>query len=461
MAGSRKNRPLRPFTWLLLLGAVAFAAGCSTANDTGGGGTSANHVLPSGGSVPGWTVPAGGSQHAISATQEYASGGTLVSCTDCHGSDLQGGISRTSCFGNPAGCHHGTITGAITGEWVDVAPAVQQHGVWAKRAIGDGSFFSCQICHGRDFSGGGALISCFDCHAQPHPSAPWRGAGYTHTNTDPSNAPVCAQCHQANPGTPGCFNSTLCHGAASGHPAGWTAAPGAPQPHGNDAKAAAGLATGFAYCQGCHGTGTTPPANFGGNPPAVSCYTCHVPTSNSPHASQWLLGDTYVHTSTDQSNVQVCAQCHVNGASSPIPPPSPPAPAGTPPGCFNSTLCHGASVHPAGWAQSSQHGPAAKAAPSASGGFSFCQICHGTGTNFAGGATGISCYTCHGADAPHPGPGNWAGGGTPTHQTTDTGNATVCAFCHANGANSPILPPSPPAPAGTPPGCFNSTLCHG
>jgi predicted CxxxxCH...CXXCH cytochrome family protein len=37
----------------------------------------------------------------------------------------------------------------------------------------------------------------------------------------------------------------------------------------------------------------------------------------------------------------------------------------------------------------------------------------------------------------------------------------VCAFCHLNGANSPIAAPSPPAPAGTAPGCFNSTLCHG
>ncbi|NNG47849.1 MAG: CxxxxCH/CxxCH domain-containing protein, partial [Deltaproteobacteria bacterium] len=47
------------------------------------------------------------------------------------------------------------------------------------------------------------------------------------------------------------------------------------------------------------------------------------------------------------------------------------------------------------------------------------------------------------------------------HTTVAEGNASVCAFCHTGGANSPVSPPSPPAPAGTPPGCFNSTLCHG
>jgi len=46
------------------------------------------------------------------------------------------------------------------------------------------------------------------------------------------------------------------------------------------------------------------------------------------------------------------------------------------------------------------------------------------------------------------------------HRDTNSGNTPVCAYCHANGANSPRPAPSPPAPAGTDPGCFNSTLCH-
>ena len=125
--GSRKNRPLRPFTWLLLLGAVAFAAGCSTAKSPGGYGANMNHVLPSGGSVAGWLVLPSGGTHASTATLDYIAGGGNSGCTQCHGSDLSGGISRVSCFGNPAGCHHNPVANWAT-------PAV--HGATAKKAPG-------------------------------------------------------------------------------------------------------------------------------------------------------------------------------------------------------------------------------------------------------------------------------------------------------------------------------------
>ena len=307
--------------------------------------------------------------------------------------------------------------------------------------------------------------------------APWRGSPYTHTDTDTANAPVCYQCHAytgtANPNNPhvpptpapagtapGCFNGTMCHNQA-GHPAGWVATSPAAQPHGVSAKATPGAAAGFAYCQTCHGTGT----NFSGGTSGISCYTCHVPTANSPHASQWRTGDTYVHTTTDAGNAAVCAYCHLNGANSPIAAPSPPAPAGTAAGCFNSTLCHGQAGHPAGWVATSPaaqpHGVSAKATPGAAAGFASCQTCHGTGTNFSGGTSGISCYTCHVPTANSPHASQWRTGDTYVHTTTDAGNAAVCAYCHLNGANSPIAAPSPPAPAGTAAGCFNSTLCHG
>jgi hypothetical protein len=102
---------------------------------------------------------------------------------------------------------------------------------------------------------------------------------------------------------------------------------------------------------------------------------------------------------------------------------------------------------PAWWAvppDPQPHGNSAKAAPGASSGFAYCQACHGEGTDFAGGLANISCYPCHGADAPHP--GEWLTGAY-IHSSTAPGNASVCAYCHRN------------ANPGTP-GCFNNTLCH-
>jgi len=47
-----------------------------------------------------------------------------------------------------------------------------------------------------------------------------------------------------------------------------------------------------------------------------------------------------------------------------------------------------------------------------------------------------------------------------THVETDIGNAPECAKCHLGGNNSTLKPLTTP-PAGTAPGCFNNTLCHG
>ncbi len=364
--------------------------------------------------------------------------GCMILFSGCSSSNKE----EASIFNPDTGRH-------ITG-WA--SPAV--HGVSAKSQP-DG-FSSCQECHGTDYAGGISTVACSSCHGvnAPHAPAPWRGGTYTHTTTDQGNAPVCAQCHTngansslhpvtpAPAGTaPGCFNNTLCH-AVVGHPAGWNS----PDQHGAAAKAQPSSSAGFALCETCHGS------DFSGGLAQTSCFVCH--GGSGPHPTSWITG-TYTHTTTNTGNAPVCALCHTNGANSPIAPPSPPAPAGTGPGCFNNTLCHAQVGHPAGWSDPTQHGVAAKAAPTASGGFPLCQTCHGN--DFSGGIVQTACSSCHGGSAPHP--TSWVTG-TYTHTTTDTGNAVVCALCHTNGANSPIAPPSPPATAGTPPGCFNSTLCH-
>ena len=196
-------------------------------------------------------------KHGASFTSEGA-------CSECHGSDLLGGISKVSCFSASFGnqtCHPAGPAGHPPG-WSNAT----SHGATAKAAPGPGSgFAACETCHGADFKGGTAQTSCFGCHKvnAPHPPAPWRGT-LTHTTTIPENAAVCAQCHKKGSGTPGCFNNTLCHGQEAGHPAGWDA----PALHGTAAKGAPGSMSGMASCESCHGRGFN-----GGSAP--SCFPCH------------------------------------------------------------------------------------------------------------------------------------------------------------------------------------------
>jgi predicted CxxxxCH...CXXCH cytochrome family protein len=227
-----------------------------------------------------------------------------------------------------------------------------------------------------------------------------------------------------------------------------------PDSHGAVAKGAASATTGFAVCQECHAD------NFIGGISYVTCLNtaaCHGASVSAPHSPKPWRGGTRTHIDTDQSNAPVCALCHTNGANSSLQP-SPFDP-GVEPGCFNNTLCHAAVGHPEGWDDPDAHGATAKSAPSTSAGFSYCQTCHGN--DFAGGIALQTCLNtagCHGAgvNAPHS-PKPWRGG-TRTHTTTDINNASTCATCHTNGANSSVQP-SPFDPTAAP-GCFNNTLCH-
>jgi len=454
-----------PIGCLILLAAFAAAAGCSTAESPAGSGNNMNHVLPSGSSVSGWLVVPSGGTHTSSATLDYIANGGSSDCTQCHGSDLKGGISGVSCFANPAGCHHGPV---VTG-WVAAPPAAQQHGVSAKKAPGSSGFASCQICHGADFRipRGASNRTCYSCHTlTPHAPRPWRGSPYTHTDTNTANAPVCAQCHfpgspnnpanhpatPAPAGTsPGCFNNTLCHGAGgTPHPVGntWVTTPPAAQPHGNSAKAA----NGFPDCQVCHG------ASFAGSGAAVSCLNnaaCHGAGVSSPHPPKpWDNAANYTHTNTSTSgspgNLSVCANCHRNGANlTTFPPPSPPAPAGTAPGCFNSTLCHsagGAAPHPVPFNdpvhynttsttfQGATYPPGCTtchdvSAPSTKVG-PVCQTCHVAASPL----TAANCTSCH-ASPPNGGAGavyaNIAGAHAAHIALTSAGTPISCDTCHS------------------------------
>jgi len=326
------------------------------------------------------------------------------------------GCSSANTEGTAGGANHIDASGKSVPGWL-VLPSGGQHAVSAtQNYIASGGSAACAECHGTDLSGGISRVSCF-------------------ANT--------AGCH---------------HGPV----AGWVTTPPAAQEHGASAKRAPG-SSGFASCQICHG------ASFSEGP-QVACSACHGVAA--PHPAAWR-GVPYTHADTNTANAPVCSRCHFPGsANNPANHPATPAPAGTAPGCFNNTLCHGESAvpHPVGnaWVTTSPadqpHAAGAKAVASSTAGFSYCQTCHGSGTDFAGGSSTVSCYTCHGASAPHAAsPWRASAGSTYTHtNTAETGNAAVCAFCHFPGSpNNPANHPATPAPPGTAPGCFNSTLCHG
>ena len=136
--------------------------------------------------------------------------------------------------------------------------------------------------------------------------------------------------------------------------------------------------------------------------------------------------------------------------------------------CFG---CHhpAGPNHPAGWADPEQHGRmgaqlAANSADFSMQGFASCQICHGQDFNTPVGVT-PSCLSCH-THAPHP-DAPWGATNpppaitSPRHDKTDQSNAPVCYTCHAAGSSHNPYNPVTPAPAGTTPGCFNNTMCHG
>lgn len=276
-------------------------------------------------SPEGWVQEETGGGHAASAVRTYVDNG-VTSCAGCHGADLAGGTAGISCYGNPAGCHHGTIPG-----WTASSPAVQGHGTAAKNAAGNSGFVACRICHGESFSGGGSQVSCLGCHGTgaPHAPGPWRGSGYTHATTaEAGNAPVCHDCHAyagaANPNNPivpappaaagtapGCFNGTMCHNDKR-HAV----------PFANADHTSATAATYSGNCGGCHGvTGTSPASDAplcaachqAGSPlSAGGCTSCHANPPDGPSdAYPNAAGSHAAHAALAGAGTAVtCSSCH-------------------------------------------------------------------------------------------------------------------------------------------------------
>lgn len=473
---TRFRRDLRVgFGWMILA-AAAVVAGCSTSASNGAGG-SVNHITAQGTSVSGWLASSGVSNHSRLATTSFIALGNAGGCTECHGADLLGGISRVSCMSNPSACHHTPID-----NWV-VSPAgaaTQQHGASAKRGPGSSSMYACQICHGTDFRTDRGSVTCFTCHTPaPHPNRPWRSGGVdnTHVNVNTANAPVCYGCHADSPagnvnnphrpptpaasGTaPGCFNGTMCHNAAAApHTSGAAWLSAGTGFHGTDAKAD------LTYCQGCHGAVGT--INFNGGSAPTACSSCH--TAAKAHPTDWqgsrtINGAAISHRTSGNRDV-ACAICHKTTGAGAGPNPSAPS-------CFSASFTNASgqarSCH-SGGPGSAPHALAATWLDPATGGSSFhgttakadllyCQTCHGTSPRSFAGGTGAStaCTTCHTTAEAHP--TDWQGvraisTASITHRTSANRTA-ACGICHkvtASGAG-----PNPSAPS-----CFSANYTNG
>ena len=156
-------------------------------------------------------------------------------CRACHGSTTDpaqaGGIANVSCFSchakgvdHPTNWALPTQHGSNGAQLAPVPTAAPTVPVMA-------GFLHCAKCHGANYDGGLANVSCKSCHTKaPHPDLPWLADSAPvpvtgHDKTDAGNTPACFQCHAngansavtpsapAPAGTaPGCNNATLCHG---------------------------------------------------------------------------------------------------------------------------------------------------------------------------------------------------------------------------------------------------------
>ncbi len=453
---------MRTLRYGLILVAFVNLFGCSKANDN-------NSILDASGKHPAnWIVNHREAFRTLAGAIDDPGVATKSKCTECHGSDLKGGITKVSCFSqafNAMTCHFHP-TGYRNAD---------SHGADAKAFGASLGMRTCQGCHGSQYVGGLlSRVSCsstvssadpsFACHGigAPHAGNWATSTTRQHSSSDPNNAEACAQCHsggsflthlpapppQPSGTAPSCFNNTLCH--AGLHPDGWID----PAQHGVTAKSQPGSDKGFSSCQVCHG------ADFTGGASKVSCFsvsrtngTCHVRNGasvNAPHSPvPWRAASpSPTHTSTVDDaqglNSKVCAQCHLRGANLRTPILTSYA-TGTP-GCFNSTLCHGALGHPVGWADPAQHGATAKA------NITFCQTCHSSNPNGGPGSNPrfnvvlgrltAGCETCHIANAAHPpvlqipaafGITSPDPIGTPWFRHRTSTNFDACNRCH--GAN--------------------------
>jgi hypothetical protein len=321
---------------------------------------------------------------------------------------------------------------------------------------------SCQSCHGADFTGNAAAVSCFTCHTSGPPFTTFHPGGWVDVVADHQSFAqtiswtTCATavCHgptlEGGRAGPSCFN-VVCHGQ-EGNPPAPHVLPFADQAaHGADAR------INQIVCRNCHGRPEndfnggfvadlfTDPVTIEINPTAV-CSACHPAAKAHPTSWQGSNDPTPVYAASHRgidatTQERSCALCHL--ITGPGPGPLPAAPGCLSAGHTNAdnstTTCHATgpltAPHPVdlSYRDPAKHGKDAKQDLTA------CQSCHavpgisGPGSNprfnVPRGTLAAGCETCHLPFYAHP--ETWAGPNPANvfhYLSGDIDNA--CTLCH-------------------------------
>ncbi|MBI1909471.1 MAG: Ig-like domain-containing protein [Deltaproteobacteria bacterium] len=223
--------------------------------------------------------------------------GARLACQSCHGKDLLGGISGVSCLK----CH----------KIYPHPPGYREPSKHGLTMLAFGKVNCGTECHGFNFEGGDSGVSCSGCHEYPHTDLNWvapeTGANHAprfrqklreHKESD------CQRCHGNNYDRPlGERRCLDCHPAYP-HPPGWREK----TVHGNFLKM-----NGLGSCGvTCHGR-----PDYTGGASGVSCFDCHPGHPDYPHTDpQWVApGRGAIHAQTflrrdAAGDPNPCASCH-------------------------------------------------------------------------------------------------------------------------------------------------------
>lgn len=131
-----------------------------------------------------WLMPGSADFHGTRVAEESAE-----ACRDCHGTEWKGEARAPGCDE----CHRD----AGGHPWGWMTPGHEEfHG----NAVALAGPFGCRACHGQDYRGGWAGISCFTCHAggpSGHPGG-WmdpRAASFHGYEVQREGVNDCTRCH--------------------------------------------------------------------------------------------------------------------------------------------------------------------------------------------------------------------------------------------------------------------------